>query len=174
MLRFGIIDEIDAPKARVRVRFEEDELKSDWLPMMQTGSLKNKGYSLPDVGEHVACMMDERSENGVCMGAVYNQTDTPAFNSADKFGTQYDNGDEFSYDRSVRLLRQKIQNVELNLEADGPTLKNGANTLKSLMVELLDILIVHTHPTGVGPSGPPTEVPLLNANKTKFSTFFKS
>lgn len=174
MLRFGIIDQVDAAKGRVRVRFEEDDILSDWLPMMQSGTLKNKNYSMPDVNEHVVCLMDERAENGAVLGAVYNNQDTTPYTSANKFGTKYENGDEFSYDRAARKLLQKINTVEFSLESDGPTLKKGAETLKSILVELLDILIEHTHPTGTGPSGPPVQATNLTANKNKINNFFKA
>jgi len=174
MLKFGIVDQIDAQKGRARVRFEEDNIVSDWLPVAQTGSLKNKAYHLPDIGEHVCCVMDQHAEAGAILGAVYNSQDATPYSSADKFGTKYESGDEFSYDRAARKLLQKINTVEFSLEQDGPTLKKGADTLKTILVELLDILIAHTHPTGTGPSGPPVQVPNLTSNKTKVQNFFKS
>jgi len=32
---------------------------------------------MPDVGEQVACMMDEHCENGVCLGAIYSNDVKP-------------------------------------------------------------------------------------------------
>lgn len=174
MLRFGTISNIDAAKGLVRVKFEEDGIVSGWIPLSFPKTLKDKYYSMPDVNEHVACVMDEHAENGVVVGAVYSKNTNPSITDANKTGVKYENGDEFTFDRQARKLLEKINTVEFSLEADGPTLKNGAETLKTILVELLDILIAHTHGTAVGPSSPPIEALNLTANKTKVQTFFKA
>lgn len=77
MLYFGIVSATDPATCRVRVTLEElDQLVTDFLPVMQSASRTDKAYSLPDVGEHVVCLMDENAEAGVVLGCVYNKEDT--------------------------------------------------------------------------------------------------
>ena len=70
MLRFGIVSQIDPINVQARVSFEDDESTSFWLPIIQTKTLKDKFYAMPDIGEQVACLMDENSEDGVILGAI--------------------------------------------------------------------------------------------------------
>ena len=65
MLRFGIVSQINALNAQARVSFQDDESTSYWLPVLQTKTLNDKFYVMPDIGELVACLMDENSEDGV-------------------------------------------------------------------------------------------------------------
>ena len=71
MLRFGVISQINASKVEARVRFEDDDSTSFWLPILKTKTLKDKFYSMLDIGEQVVCLMDENSEDGVILGAIY-------------------------------------------------------------------------------------------------------
>ena len=75
MLRFGIVSQIDPINVQARVSFEDDESTSFWLPVLQTKTLKDKFYAMPDIGEQVACLMDENSEDGVILGAIYSAED---------------------------------------------------------------------------------------------------
>lgn len=75
MLKFGKIQEVDAAKGRVKVRFDEDDLVSDWIPYIVPQTKENKYNYYPVSGEHVACQMDENCENGVVMGAIYSSAD---------------------------------------------------------------------------------------------------
>ena len=75
MLRFGIVSQIDPINVQARVSFEDDESTSFWLPVLQTKTLKEKFYEMPDIGEQVACLMDENSEDGVILGAIYSAED---------------------------------------------------------------------------------------------------
>ena len=63
MLRFGIVSQIDPINVQARVSFEDDESTSYWLPILQTKTLKDKFYAMPDIGEQVACLMDEYTLN---------------------------------------------------------------------------------------------------------------
>ena len=77
MLRFGIISQINALNAQARVSFQDDESTSYWLPVLQTKTLNDKFYVMPDIGELVACLMDENSEDGVILGTIYSTEDVP-------------------------------------------------------------------------------------------------
>jgi phage baseplate assembly protein V len=175
MLKFGIVTQVDPAKARVRVKFEEDDVVSDWLPVIQQGALKNKAYTLPDTNEQVACLMDAHAENGVCVGSTYNQTDEPGFTSADKYGVKFESGDEIVYDRATRKYRVKTNNGLFELSNSGPTLKKGSESLKQIMLDLIDQILAETHPTtGAGPSGTPINSPAYIAIKTRVNNFFEA
>ena len=64
MLRFGTVTSINPKTARARVQFAQDNMTSFWLPVLQTKTFKDKFYSMPAVGEQVACLMDDNSEEG--------------------------------------------------------------------------------------------------------------
>ena len=86
MLRFGIVTQIDAINVLARVNFGDDDLTSFWLPVIQTKTLKDKFYVMPDVGEQVVCLMDENSEDGVILGAIYSAEDKPKLQSEKEMG----------------------------------------------------------------------------------------
>ena len=44
---------------------------------MQPGTREDKAYWLPEIGEHVACLMDENAEAGIVLGSLYNSEDQP-------------------------------------------------------------------------------------------------
>lgn len=82
-LRFGIVQDVD--KGKVKVRFEEDDLVSDWLPVSVPQTKSAKIYHKPVVGEHVYCIMDEHMEYGVVGGSVYSDRDAEPNNGDSLF-----------------------------------------------------------------------------------------
>lgn len=81
MLKFGVVTNINPILAQARVQFADDDVLSYWLPILQQKTQKDKFYAIPDIGEHVACLMDENSEEGVILGAIYSSADSPPANS---------------------------------------------------------------------------------------------
>ena len=45
------------------------------MPILQKKTLKDKYYSIVDIGEQVACLTDEKSEDDVILGAIYTSLD---------------------------------------------------------------------------------------------------
>lgn len=88
-----------------QVQFPDlDGLVSAWLPLIVKKTLKDKEcYSL-DIGEQVACVLDENFESGVVLGAVYSDADVPPVESTDKLRFQFFDGGSFEYDRSSGTL----------------------------------------------------------------------
>ena len=77
MLKFGVVTQQDETKCQVRVKFDDqDNMNSYWIAVLQRKTLKDKHYDLPDIGEHVACLMDEHCEEGIILGALYSTADT--------------------------------------------------------------------------------------------------
>ncbi|EFE0679843.1 phage baseplate assembly protein V [Escherichia coli] len=101
----GIISDIDETSVRVRVTLPEcDNLKSNWLAVLQHNSQDNKDYWLPDMGEQVEVLLDNNGEDGVVLGAVYSTVDTAPVASRDKRYVQFSDGAAFEYDRSTHQL----------------------------------------------------------------------
>ncbi|EEU9597537.1 TPA: phage baseplate assembly protein V [Escherichia albertii] len=101
----GIISDIDETSVRVRVTLPEcDNLKSNWLAVLQRNSQDNKDYWLPDMGEQVEVLLDDNGEDGVVLGAVYSTVDTAPVASRDKRYVQFSDGAAFEYDRSTHQL----------------------------------------------------------------------
>ncbi|MCZ8965864.1 phage baseplate assembly protein V [Escherichia albertii] len=101
----GIISDIDETSVRVRVTLPEcDNLKSNWLAVLQRNSQDNKDYWLPDMGEQVEVLLDDNGEDGVVLGAVYSTVDTAPAASRDKRYVQFSDGAAFEYDRSTHQL----------------------------------------------------------------------
>lgn len=111
-LRFGIVKDQDASLGRLRVSFSEfDQMLSYWLPMVVPKTQNDKVYWLPDLGEQVVCLMDERDEAGVVLGAVYSQADATPVQSVDKFHLGFKDGTAMEYDRSAHVLAVTFQDT---------------------------------------------------------------
>ncbi len=105
MLKFGIVTNIDEKQANARVQFQDsDGIPSFWLPVLQAKTYKDKFYILPDIGEHVACLMDENLEDGVILGAIYSEQDACPVVSKDKFKIKFNDSTEIEYDRVEHIL----------------------------------------------------------------------
>lgn len=101
----GIISDIDETTVRARVTLPEcDNLKSNWLPVLQRNTQNNKDYWLPDLGEQVDVLLDDNGEDGVILGATYSTVDTAPLVSRDKRYVQFSDGAAFEYDRKLHQL----------------------------------------------------------------------
>lgn len=104
MLKFGHITEIDASKGLAKVKFDEDDIVSDWIKIGVRKSKEDKDSHGYDADEHVACLMDERCENGVVVCAVYDENNQPDGGNADKVRVKFKDGASVEYDRSNHTL----------------------------------------------------------------------
>lgn len=78
MLRFGIISEVDVAKGYARVKFLDDDIVSAPLQFIVRSALQDKDNFTFDINEQVACLMDENSEQGVILGAMFNDKTPPS------------------------------------------------------------------------------------------------
>lgn len=165
MLRFGIVSQINPVLAQARVNFGDDDSTSFWLPILQTKTLKDKFYSIPDVGEQVACFMDENSEDGVILGAIYSSEDTPVITSEKQISLNLENNALINIDKETNTLTITFQNINLNgninhtgmlINTDGITSQADITDKKSSMQAMRDIYNPHTH---TGNQGSPTSKP---------------
>ena len=168
MLRFGIVSQIDPINVQARVSFEDDESTSFWLPVLQTKTLKDKFYAMPDIGEQVACLMDENSEDGVILGAIYSSEDVSATQSEKQLSVNLEDGSYINADKENQTLTVAFSKMKLigNIEHEGTFtntagIKSNADITDktSSMQAMRDVYNSHTH---TGNQGSPTSAP----NKT--------
>lgn len=172
MLKFGTISEVD-PKGFVRVRFDEDDIVSQPLQVVFRRTFKDKDYMLPDLEDHVACVMDEYCENGVCIGAIYSDEDAAPFDTENISGIKFQNGDEISYDREEKLFKVKISTLEFKISQTGFTMKKGTETLKKLIKDLIAANKAATYANGAGTTGPAINIAQFTAIETRVDSFFE-
>lgn len=80
----GTVSAVDTKNCRARVRLpDHDNLRSYWLDVLHRNTLKNRDYSLPDVGEQVKVLMTPDAQEGVILGAVYSAKDKPVTDNQD-------------------------------------------------------------------------------------------
>lgn len=168
MLRFGIVSQIDPINVQARVSFEDDESTSYWLPVLQTKTLKDKFYSMPDIGEQVACLMDENSEDGVILGAIYSTEDLPSVTSEKQISLNLENNSLINIDKETNSLNITFENINLNgninhtgklINTDGIKSNADITDKTSSMQAMRDTYNPHIH---TGNQGNPTSAP----NKT--------
>lgn len=110
MYKVGVITALDEAKARVRVQFNDmDGVVSYWLPIVQQKTLRDKSYWMPDINEHVACLLDENGEEGVVVGAIYSDADAAPVANKDKHCTVFADGTRVEYDRQTHTLTADVQ-----------------------------------------------------------------
>jgi len=119
LLRFGVVTQIDEKTALVRVQFTDiDGVLSYWLPVLKQKTLKDKQYWMPDINEHVVCLIDENGEEGVVIGAIYSDADTVPVSSKDKYHVSFNDGTVIEYDRAAHKLYADIKG-DIDVKATG-------------------------------------------------------
>jgi phage baseplate assembly protein V len=171
MLRFGKISDIDAAKGKVRVKFDEDGIVSDWLPLAFPSTSRAKFSMVPDKGEAVACAMDENCESGAVIGTIYNNSNQPAGSTENKYVIDFGNGDKFEYDKQSRRFEMKVGNNSFRQDQTGFRMTNGSDSLGQCLMDLIDQIMLETHTE----TGTVTTVPINNpayaAIKARIQTF---
>lgn len=137
MLRFGIICEIDGSKGLARVHFDDDGIVSYWLPVVYPKTSQDSFSWIPDVNEHVACLMDERLENGVILGSIYSKAKQPDGGDANKFRIKFKDGTVIEYDRSIHKLTADVKGaVEVKATENVNVETSASATLKAVSVTI--------------------------------------
>lgn len=115
MLRFGNITEIQPDTGYARVTFLDDDIVSDWLQICVPGALGNKyAYSFA-INEQVACLMDHNGDEGVILGALYNDGTQPPPGISDKIASVvFSDGTKIEYDSQAgKLTINSVGSVEI-------------------------------------------------------------
>lgn len=104
-LKFGFVTALDEQLGRVRCRIPDmDDLETWWLPVLHAKTHRDQHWHLPDVGEHVAMLLDARGEVGVVLGAIFSQRDAPPVNTVDKHHVRFADDTWVEYDRAAHKL----------------------------------------------------------------------
>lgn len=97
MIKIGNVTAVDEKKCKVRVKFDESDLISAWIPVIVKGSLKNKDYWIPSVNEHVVVVYTEQKV-GAVIGAIYSEADTTPIMDKNKRHMLFEDGTFLEYD----------------------------------------------------------------------------
>lgn len=169
-LKFGRVCDTDNPAGLVRVEFAADGITSHWLPVASANTGSTKASRPLDVNEQVVCVMDEHCEDGVVIGAIYSEVDTPGAGAGnDKYLLAFSDGATVIYDRAAHKLAVKISTTEFEVATNGFIVKRGGESLRKILVDLIDQILLETHPTSTGPSGPPINASAYSAIKTRLN-----
>ena len=123
---------------------------------------------MPDIGEQVACLMDENSEDGVILGAIYSSEDVSATQSEKQLSVNLEDGSYINADKENQTLTVAFSKMKLigNIEHEGTFtntagIKSNADITDktSSMQAMRDVYNSHTH---TGNQGKATSAP----NKT--------
>ena len=137
MIRFGIICDTDAAKGLARVEFIEDGIVSDWLPIIVPKGLGDSFSWMLEVNEQVACLMDDRAEDGVIIGSIYSNANQPNGGNKDKFRAVFSDGTVIEYDKGAHKLTADVQGtVEVKATGNVDVETNANATVKAVLVTL--------------------------------------
>ncbi len=165
MLKFGVVTNINPLTAKARVQFADDDVTSFWLPILQQKTLKDKYYVVCDIGEQVACLMDENSEDGVILGAIYTNLDSVPGISQNQHLIKFEDGSFIEYNKETQMLTivAKTLNVVADIvntgkleNTDGIISASDITDHTSSIQAMRDIYNPHTH---TGNQGAPTSAP---------------
>ena len=119
MLRFGNITEIDVSKCYARVKFLDDGIVSAPLQIVVMGALSTKFFHIFDINEQVACLMDENSEDGVILGAVFSDDITPDAGDKDVVRVLFPDDSSIEYNRNSHEYNIDIKGkINITAESD--------------------------------------------------------
>jgi len=104
-LKFGTVSNIDEKAVKARVRLDDfDNMRTGWLHVLQPNTLRDKDYCMPDIGEHVAVLLDAHGEDGLILGAIYSSADKPPGGNVNKRLVRFADDAVIEYDRSAHRL----------------------------------------------------------------------
>ena len=165
MLKFGIVTNINPALAQARVQFADDDILSFWLPILQQKTQKDKFYALPDIGEQVACLMDENAEEGVVLGAIYSAADATPVSSKNQLMIKFEDESYINFNKETGILTLKFSGINVISDinqtgkfqnSDGITSAADISDKTSSMQAMRDTYNPHTH---TGNLGSPTSAP---------------
>jgi uncharacterized protein involved in type VI secretion and phage assembly len=175
----GIVTNLDDPDGHGRVKLTypwlQDDSESPWARIVSfMGGPERGAVFRPEVDDEVLVVFEHGDmRKPYVLGALWNGSDAMPSERAD----DADNNIRLIKSRSGHLIllddtggEEKITIQDKNgnivqLDAEGVTIKSSAIKIGSagaseglvLGDAMLDLFNRHTHPTGVGPTGPPVE-----------------
>lgn len=172
MLKFGEIQSHDSENNRYRVRFPQDGTVSFPLPVASPGITSAAVHVPLNIGDMVACLMDENAVNGVVLGGINTRVNPPVSQATDAVHIVLTDGTVMYVAPSEIGLAAGTTELTLNNKV-----KLGASngdTLGGLLFDLisqLEILTVTCTAPG-SPSSPPINLAALTAIKARVQNIF--
>ena len=118
-----------------------------------------------DVGEQVACLMDENSEDGIILGSIYTSLDNIPAISNNKHLIKFEDGSFIEYNKESQMLTIVVKTLNVIADiintgkfenTDGIVSNSDVSDRVSTMQAMRDIYNAHTH---VGNLNLPTSAP---------------
>jgi len=131
MLKFGVVSATDPSTCRVRVKYQDNEgIESYWLAVTQRQAYGTRDYHMPEIGEQVACLVDEHNEEGVVLGGIYSAADPTPVASQDKRHVAFKDGGVIEYDASAHRATVTLPGqARITLGQEGILEVHGATTI---------------------------------------------
>jgi len=119
VLRFGIITEVNPQKCYARVTFSDDGIVSAELQILVRAAVKDKDSFTFEINEQVAVLMDENSEEGVILGAVFNDKTQPDGGGKGIFRMKFGDDTAIEYNRETHKYLIDVKgDVDIKAEGD--------------------------------------------------------
>jgi len=134
--KYGIVSD-NTRIGYAKVYFEEDDIVSDWWPIMNRFTKVDKENWPLAIQEHVVCLCDERIEDGVILGAIVSDVDTPDPSAAaGKFRTLFADGTSIEYDKTAHKLTATVNgkvivNATSDIDATSQTNINATASIQA-------------------------------------------
>lgn len=110
LIRIGEVTGVDHARARVQVTFEDLDITSDWLPVLQQGASGLEGYWLPSIGDQVVCAFySDGTEEGVCLGSYYRTSSPPSDGGAGVYYSIFPDGSKVVWDNGTLLIEAQTE-----------------------------------------------------------------
>jgi phage baseplate assembly protein V len=107
IFKYGIIS--NTKPGYAKVFFGDDDIVTDWWPVVMQTTLKDKMSYPLNVNEQVVCLCDFRLEDGVILGAIHSNQDTPDPGAAPgKFRKVFEDGTILEYDKEAHKFTGTI------------------------------------------------------------------
>lgn len=131
-LKFGIVTEIKNGAIKAKLQ-DCDDLITDWLPVVIFGDTQdNKSFAMPAVGAQVALILDSRCEDGVCLGSIYSDVDSPTAPNDKTTHTKYSDGAVIEYNPETSTLNAlDVKDIVITAKGDVNITVTGNTTIKS-------------------------------------------
>ena len=125
---------------------------TDWLPVLIFGDTQsNKSFAMPLVGAQVKLLLDARGEDGVCLGSIYSDVDTPTAPNTEAIHTTFSDGAVIEYDPVSSTL--KASGFENAFLAGGILQIDVSQTIVNSPLLVNGLLTFTAGMTGSGGSG---------------------
>lgn len=140
--KYGLVSEVKPGYAKVQ--FAEDKIVSPWLPVVVRKSQSDKESWPFEINEHVVCLMDETCDEGVVIGAIYNEKDTPDDGeAAGKFRNKFSDGTVIEYDKNASKYSQIVktssflQDGKFTITVDDDSLKDALTLIIQAVQQIM-------------------------------------